>query len=74
MKEIAIKYFKCYSYHINIKSENNKIFDFFDHFRILCALRRGPYGVEEINRLIERILVRPGLYAQATPGIRDVRS
>ena len=28
----------------------------FSRFRILCALRRGPYGVTEINRLCERIL------------------
>lgn len=28
---------------------------------VLCALRNGAYGVEEINRLIERILARQGL-------------
>lgn len=30
-------------------------------FRILCALRRGPYGVEAINRSIEQILAEAGL-------------
>lgn len=28
----------------------------FSQFRILCAVRRGPYGVEQINRQIEVIL------------------
>ncbi len=27
---------------------------------LLCALRKGPYGVEEINRLIQRILIKKG--------------
>ncbi|MBW2058130.1 MAG: exodeoxyribonuclease V subunit alpha [Deltaproteobacteria bacterium] len=30
----------------------------FDGFRILCALREGPYGVAAINSLVERILKR----------------
>ncbi len=29
-------------------------------FRILCALRRGPYGVEGINRMVEQILREAG--------------
>ena len=33
----------------------------FDRFRVLCALREGPYGVAALNRLIERILSREGL-------------
>jgi exodeoxyribonuclease V alpha subunit len=28
----------------------------FDRFRILCALRKGPYGVVSLNRIVERIL------------------
>ena len=32
-------------------------------FRILCALRRGPYGVEAVNRSIEQILAEAGLIA-----------
>lgn len=28
----------------------------FSKFRVLCALRRGPFGVEEMNRRIEQIL------------------
>jgi exodeoxyribonuclease V alpha subunit len=33
----------------------------FDAFRVLCALRRGPYGVAGINVLIEEILAEEGL-------------
>jgi exodeoxyribonuclease V alpha subunit len=33
----------------------------FGHFRILCALRGGPYGVENLNRLVEQILAEAGL-------------
>ena len=31
-------------------------------FRILCALRRGPYGVEGMNRRVERILADAGIH------------
>ncbi len=33
----------------------------FSRFRILCALRRGPYGVEGLNRQIETLLREAGL-------------
>ena len=33
----------------------------FDRFRILCAVRHGPYGVEEANRTVEAVLGRAGL-------------
>jgi exodeoxyribonuclease V alpha subunit len=31
--------------------------DYFEQFRVLCALRRGAYGVENVNRVIEQILI-----------------
>ncbi len=31
-------------------------FDLFERFRILCALREGPWGVSALNLLVERIL------------------
>jgi len=34
--------------------------DRFDLFRVLCALREGPYGVKALNGLIERILSSGG--------------
>jgi exodeoxyribonuclease V alpha subunit len=33
----------------------------FSRFRILCAVRNGPYGVENLNRLVEEILTEAGL-------------
>jgi exodeoxyribonuclease V alpha subunit len=35
-------------------------FDLFEHFRILCALREGPYGVSALNLLAEQILKSAG--------------
>ncbi len=34
-----------------------------ERFRILCAVRKGPYGVEAVNRAVEEILRRSGLIA-----------
>ncbi|MDZ7697409.1 MAG: exodeoxyribonuclease V subunit alpha [Deltaproteobacteria bacterium] len=39
----------------------------FDRFRILCALREGPYGAVAVNALVEQILAREGLINPATP-------
>jgi exodeoxyribonuclease V alpha subunit len=36
-------------------------FEAFNRFRLLCAVRSGPFGVENVNRLAERILRRAGL-------------
>jgi exodeoxyribonuclease V alpha subunit len=33
----------------------------FDAFRVLCALRQGPYGVTGINAIVEDILAEKGL-------------
>jgi exodeoxyribonuclease V alpha subunit len=33
----------------------------FNQFRILCAVRHGPFGVENINRLVENALAAAGL-------------
>lgn len=33
----------------------------FDAFRVLCALRNGPYGVVSITALVEKILAEKGL-------------
>ena len=37
----------------------------FQQFRVLCALRSGPYGIETINRKIEAILRAEGLIADS---------
>jgi exodeoxyribonuclease V alpha subunit len=35
-------------------------FRLFDRFRILCAVRAGPWGVQQLNRLTEKILAAQG--------------
>ncbi|MCP4715275.1 MAG: exodeoxyribonuclease V subunit alpha, partial [Deltaproteobacteria bacterium] len=37
----------------------------FETFRILCALRRGYYGVDELNTAIERLLQHAGMISPA---------
>jgi exodeoxyribonuclease V alpha subunit len=37
------------------------IFEQFNRFRVLCALRHGPFGVEALNQLCETILHTRGL-------------
>ena len=61
LKGTLIKHFKQYMEHTDNISKYENLFTMFSRFRILCALRRGPYGVTEINRLCERILFEEGL-------------
>ncbi len=45
-----------------LKAETpEKAFQFFNQFRILCAVRRGPFGLEGMNELIQKILTKEGL-------------
>lgn len=44
----------------------------FEGFRILCALRQGPYGVVQVNKLVEAILsearlIQPGQWYRGRP-------
>lgn len=45
--------------------------DGFGHFRILCAVREGPYGMTALNRLVEEILADhlPALRSRIRMGI-----
>lgn len=46
-------------------------FQIFERFRILCALRKGPFGVTALNILAEQILIEEGLidpYMKWYPG------
>ncbi|MBU2261576.1 MAG: exodeoxyribonuclease V subunit alpha [Proteobacteria bacterium] len=61
LKQPVINHFnKCLDL-IDSVEEYQKLFDLYDRSRILCALRRGPYGAAEINALCERILREAGL-------------
>jgi exodeoxyribonuclease V alpha subunit len=44
-----------------LETEVWDIFQKFDSFRILCALREGPYGVSSINSLVEEVLAKQNL-------------
>jgi exodeoxyribonuclease V alpha subunit len=39
----------------------------FDDFRILCAVREGPFGVQALNALVEEALAAEGLITQGKP-------
>jgi exodeoxyribonuclease V alpha subunit len=43
------------------------IFAAFEGFRVLCALRQGPFGVETVNRRIENILQSERLIERRRP-------
>ena len=51
-------------------SDPIKTFHLFEQFRILCAVRKGPYGVMGLNLLAEKILQEENLI---TPGKRWYR-
>jgi exodeoxyribonuclease V alpha subunit len=42
----------------------DEVFDLFSRFRILCALREGPFGVYALNLLAEQVLRKEGLIQQ----------
>jgi len=46
---------------IFLRDDNEKVFDRFEKFRILCATRKGKTGVEEINRFAEKVLKKRDL-------------
>lgn len=43
-----------------------KMFSAFNRFRMLCVLRSGPFGVENMNRIIENILSKEGAISPTT--------
>lgn len=53
----VIKHFAPY---LTAKDLSEKL-ALFNSFRILCALREGPYGVYRINEIVENILASAGL-------------
>jgi exodeoxyribonuclease V alpha subunit len=53
-------YFSLYREYLTSRSPE-EAFSLFNRFRLLCALRHGPYGVIAINRIIEHMCRRQGL-------------
>jgi len=58
--KIKQHYFDHYKQLIRAESIE-QAFQVFNNFMMLTALRRGPYGVEQINQLIESILISQDL-------------
>jgi exodeoxyribonuclease V alpha subunit len=46
-------------------TEPGQSLDLFNSFRVLCALREGPFGVEQMNTSIEQALAAQGLIKPA---------
>ena len=61
LSEKAINNFSDYLKAIDSEGNFAVIFDLFDRFRILCALRQGPFGVSALNLLVEQILRKKNL-------------
>lgn len=57
LREIVIEHYKIYL----SEKEPAKALAAFQRFRVLCALRGGPFGVNQINTVIEGILHKAGL-------------
>ncbi|OQX21496.1 MAG: exodeoxyribonuclease V subunit alpha [Desulfobacteraceae bacterium IS3] len=58
-RQIRDSIFEGFSEYLNAvarKEQPMEIFRNFERFRILCALREGPYGVNTLNSLTEEIL------------------
>jgi exodeoxyribonuclease V alpha subunit len=64
LRDIVNKQFSNYSQLINLHGNVEHALDFFEGFRILCAVRQGPFGVVAVNRIVENILREPNLIRQ----------
>lgn len=60
INSIRLKVINGYSPLIKSKLPKDAL-NLYSNFTILCALRKGPYGIEQINTLIEKILLKAGL-------------
>ncbi len=59
--QLALRLAEGFGPYLRLLAEGSapaEVFAAFDRFRVLCALRRGPFGVEQLNPLIEGVLER----------------
>ncbi|HUH65547.1 MAG TPA: exodeoxyribonuclease V subunit alpha, partial [Syntrophales bacterium] len=56
LRKVINKRFSNYLQGIDLHNYSELIFEFFEEFRILCAVRQGPFGVVTLNRIVERVL------------------
>ncbi len=61
IREVVNEKFKQYLKVTNLHQFTEHLLDSFEEFRILCAVRSGPYGVMALNRLVERVLKEAGI-------------
>ncbi|MDO8785597.1 MAG: exodeoxyribonuclease V subunit alpha, partial [Syntrophales bacterium] len=70
LSEKLINNFKNYLQAIDFKANTEEIFNLFDGFRILSALRQGPFGAAALNILVEQSLRRENLIRPDTSWYR----
>jgi len=61
VRDVVNKRFKNYLKAIDLHNYSEHTLDFFEDFRILCAVRQGPFGVVALNRIVERVLKEANL-------------
>ncbi|MGC9975535.1 MAG: exodeoxyribonuclease V subunit alpha [Syntrophales bacterium] len=61
VRDVVNKRFKKYLKATELHGHSEDVLDFFEEFRILCAVRQGPFGVVALNRLVERVLKEANL-------------
>lgn len=67
LKPFVLNGFKSYLDLVHAGEAWDDIFAAFERFRILCALRQGPFGVAAINQHIENILETEHLISPGRP-------
>lgn len=67
LAQFIVSGFRKYLELIQSGAKWEDIFSAFEEFKILCALRQGPYGAIAINRLIENVLAVAGLIEKSDP-------
>jgi len=60
LKKELLTYFDAYLREAGRKGDPDLSFAIYDRFRILCALRQGPFGTQGINALLETLLRQQG--------------
>ena len=56
VRKVINKRFSNYLQVLDMLNYSERAFEFFEEFRILCAVRQGPFGVVMLNRIVERVL------------------
>jgi exodeoxyribonuclease V alpha subunit len=63
LRELIVEGYRGFLTTVDSREALEKLSD----FRVLCALRRGPWGVENLNRVVEQILTDARLIEPTSP-------